>query len=250
MGMPAIVEIVGESARAEDVAAVFDYFDDVDERFSTYKATSEISRINRGEIEKANYSTDMREVFAIAEKTKRETDGFFDIKRPALPAQAGGSLDPSGIVKSWAIKNAAELLIERGYEDFYIEIAGDIQTRGVNAAGEPWAIGIRNPLNREEIVKVIYPRGAGVATSGTAERGQHIYNPHTPGEKLGEVASITVVGPDILEADRYATAAFAMGARGIEFLEQLAGFEGYEIKINGIARLTSGFARYTISSHE
>ncbi len=239
MGMPAIVELVGAQAKLEDLEAVFDYFRAVDERFSTYKSMSEISRINRGEISEREYSPEMREVLALAEKTKKETNGFFNIQRP------GGSIDPSGIVKSWALKNAADLLTKRGYEDFYIEIAGDIQTLGVNAKGQPWSIGIRNPFQPQEIVKVLYPLGAGIATSGTAERGQHIYNPHVPGETFTEVVSLTVIGPDILEADRYATAAFAMGARGIEFIEQLPGFEGYEIRADKTARLTSGLARYT-----
>ena len=67
-------------------------------------------------------------------------------------------------------------------------------------------------------MKVLYPKGAGVATSGTYFQGQHIYNPHSPAQKLHEIVSLTVIGPDILEADRYATAAFAMGRKGIIFI--------------------------------
>lgn len=238
MGMPLILEVADTDARHEDAEAVFAYLRDVDERFSTYKETSEISRINRGEIAEDEYSDAIREVFALAAKTKGETNGYFDITRP------DGSLDPSGIVKGLAIQRAAEMLAARGYENFYIEIAGDIQTRGMNAAGEPWSIGIRSPYNHEEIVKVVYPHGAGIATSGTAARGQHIYNPHHPGEELHEVVSLTVIGPDILEADRFATAAFAMGTQGIEFIEQLSGCEAYEINAHGIARMTSGLSQY------
>jgi thiamine biosynthesis lipoprotein len=57
--------------------------------------------------------------------------------------------------------------------------------------------------------------------------------------------SLTIIGPDVLEADRFATAAFAMGQRGIHFIEQLPGFEGYVIDANSKATLTSGFAAYT-----
>ncbi len=248
MGMPVIIEIVGENAPLADAEAVFDYFRSVDERFSTYKSTSEISRINRGEIPPSKYSPLMREIFALAEKTKKETNGFFDIERPDLSAQAGGSIDPSGIVKGWAILRGAELLASRGCKNFYVEIGGDIQTAGTNAEGKPWAIGIRSPFKSEDIVKVVYPHGAGIATSGTAARGQHIYNPHAPGAKLEAVASLTVIGPDILEADRYATAAFAMGERGIEFIEALDGFEAYEISARGGARLTSGLSRYSMNT--
>jgi thiamine biosynthesis lipoprotein len=57
--------------------------------------------------------------------------------------------------------------------------------------------------------------------------------------------SITVIGPDVLEADRFATAAFAMGKGGIAFIENLPGFEGYAIDAQGIATMTSGFGAYT-----
>jgi len=84
-------------------------------------------------------------------------------------------------------------------------------------------------------------RDAEFATSGTAARGQHIYNPHQPQQAIEDIASITVVGPDIYEADRFATAAFAMGRSGIMFIEQLPGFEGYLIDANAVATMTSGF---------
>ena len=116
----------------------------------------------------------MREVLALAEQTKRETGGYFDIRRP------DGTLDPSGIVKGWAIRNAAAIIAASGVRDFFIEAGGDIQSSGTNASGKPWSVGIRNPFNADEIIKVVYPRGRGVATSGTYVRGQHIYDPHGP----------------------------------------------------------------------
>lgn len=239
MGMPIIVEIADTSVAQEDLESIFSYFVSVDEQFSTYKETSEISHINRGAISEKEYSPDMKEIFALAEKTKQETGGYFDIRR------SDGLIDPSGIVKSWAIRNARQLLLDKGYRDFYIDAGGDIDTHGTNTKGESWSIGIRNPFKQEEIVKVLYPQGASVATSGTYIRGQHIYNPHEPKKSLDEIVSLTVIGPDIYETDRFATAAFAMGAQGIIFIEQLNGFEAYSIDRNGIATMTTGFERYT-----
>lgn len=196
-------------------------------------------RINRGKVAERNYSPQMREVFALAEKTKKETDGYFDIKKP------DGSLDPSGIVKGWAIERAAELLLAEGCKNFYVDAGGDIQSYGTNAEGGAWSVGIRNPFNINEIVKVVYPRGAGVATSGTYIRGQHIYDPHAPERALQDIVSLTVIGSGVLDADRFATGAFAMGRDGIDFIERLPGFEGYAIDSNGTATMTSGFAAYT-----
>jgi thiamine biosynthesis lipoprotein len=50
----------------------------------------------------------------------------------------------------------------------------------------------------------------------------------------------------VYEADRFATAAFAMGKRGIQFIEKLVGFEGYMIDVEARATLTSGFERYVL----
>lgn len=250
MGMPIDIEIVGEGAQ-EALETAFAYLVAVDERFSTYKEDSEISHINRHShiLENVRMSEEMQEVFDIAEKTKKETNGYFDIRQPS------GLIDPSGIVKGWAIKNTAALIKKMGFENYFVNAGGDIAMNGENAQGEEWSVGIRNPFNINEIVKVVYPQrmhpvgypdAGGIATSGSYIRGDHIYNPHVPEEKIQDIVSITVIGPDVLEADRFATAAFAMGKDGINFIEQLPGFEGYAIDAHGIATMTSGFAAYTV----
>ncbi len=239
MGMPITVEIADSSATRDALEKIFSYFIAVDERFSTYKSGSEIMRINRGEVLENEYSAGMKEVFALAEKTKKETSGYFDIKNP------DGSLDPSGIVKGWAIQNAAAQLFDMGFRNFYIDAGGDIQSSGTNAKGETWSVGIRNPFNFKEIIKIIYPQGSGIATSGTYIRGQHIYNPYAPGKELCDVVSLTVVGPNVLDADRFATGAFAMERESVNFIENLKDFEGYMVDSKGIATMTSGFKMYT-----
>ncbi len=237
MGMPVTVEVVDASGDAvlEDV---FAYLADVDRRFSTYRSDSEISAINRGCLAPPGYSTEMREVLLLAEKTKRQTSGYFDIRKP------DGSLDPSGIVKGWAIGKAGAVAARAGARDFFIEAGGDVHSAGKNAAGQEWSVGIRSPFNDAEIIKVVYPRGRGVATSGTYARGQHIYNPHAPGQPIVDIVSLTVIGPDVLEADRFATAAFAMGEDGIYYIEEMPDLEGYVVHANGRATLTSGFAAF------
>jgi FAD:protein FMN transferase len=236
MGMPATVEVVG--ATEDAFASVFELWENIDARFSTYKNDSEVSRFNRGELAQSEASDAFLEVLALCDRTKEESGGYFDARRP------DGSLDPSGVVKGWAIKRAAQLLDAEGERDFYLEIGGDIQVRGHDAAGQDWRIGIRNPFDRTEVVKVLYPRGAGIATSGSAARGAHIYNPHDPADLLSDIVSATVIGPDVCEADRFATAVFAMGHKGIEFIETLLGFEGYQIDAQGIATMTSGLGQY------
>ncbi len=236
MGMPVTVEIVDTGATEKDLDSTFSYFKSVDNRFSTYKNDSEISKVNKGEIKAPDYSPQLRNILKLSEATKKETDGYFDIVRP------DGKIDPSGIVKGWAIHEAAHLLRKKGLRNFYIDAGGDIQVAGLKQ-GKNWQVGIRSPFNTSEIVKVLSLSNLGVATSGNYERGEHIYNPKT-GLAAGEIASITVVGPNIYEADRFATAAFAMGGAGIQFIEKMVGFEGYMIDKKGIATYTTGFDKY------
>ena len=239
MGMPITVEIVDKKANPKTLAMIYDYFREVDARYSTYKKDSEISKINQG-LDKAKWSTETRTVLDLCEETRQQTNGYFDINH-------NGQLDPSGLVKGWAINNAAKLLIDKGFKNFYIDAGGDIQVHGLNQSGQPWRVGIRNPFNREEVIKTIAVSTQGVATSGTYIRGQHIYNPHKPDSLVEYVASLTVVVPDIYEADRFATAAFAMGGEGIEFIESMNGLEGYMVGSNHQATLTSGFERYVVA---
>jgi thiamine biosynthesis lipoprotein len=238
MGMPITVEIVG-AASEEIFTRVYDYFDYVDKKFSTFKKDSEISRLNEGRLTFRNYSDDMQEVLRLCEETKKLTDGYFDIRHD-------NRLDPSGLVKGWAIRNAAAIISQVGFVNYYIDAGSDIQTAGRNSSGKPWRIGIRNPFNPRQMVKVIaIDQNQGVATSGTYERGLHIYNPKTA-RAADEVVSLTVIGPDIYQADRLATPAFAMGKAGIEFIDRLEGFEGYMIDKVGMATMTGGFEKYVV----
>lgn len=236
MGMPVILEIVDDNATDQDANDIFDFLVDVDNRFSTYKQTSEITAINDGRINESHYSKEMRQIIDLAYQTTKQSNGFFHIGRI-------GGCDPSGIVKGWAIHEASKLLTKKGFNNYYLEIAGDIQVSGNDSYGRPWKIGIRSPFNNGEIIKVINLSDKGVATSGSYERGNHIYNPKS-GAVADAISSTTVIGPNIYEADRFATAAFAMGESGIMFIEQRPELEGYMINKMGIATMTSNFKRY------
>jgi len=236
MGMPVVANVVDKGVTDEDINEVFSYFHHIDNKFSTYKENSEISQINRGELKAGQYSSEMKKILSLSEKTKKETNGYFDI-------HINDALDPSGIVKGYALFEAAKALKARGFNNFYVEIAGDIQVCGKNEKNESWKVGIQNPFNKNEIIKVVYLEGQGIATSGTYVRGKHIYNPKSE-EKADDIISITVIGPNIYEADRFATAAFAMGKKGIGFIEKLKGFEGYMIQKDKKAVYTSGFENY------
>lgn len=230
MGMPVSIEVKGKGKKLnQDIEKVFDYFEYVDREYSPFKKNSQVGKYNRGE----KISSEMKKILEYANETKKQTRGYFDI------VKQNGSIDPSGIVKGWAIKNAADILRKNGYSRFYVDAGGDAEVVGKN-----WQWGIRNPFNLKEIVKVLNLSDVGIATSGTYERGQHIWNPVDRKNRVTDILSITVIGPNIYEADGFATAAFAMGGKGIELIESRKGLEGYMINKDGIATMTSGFEKY------
>ena len=232
MGMPVTIDIESDSVTQKDIERVFQYFYFIDETFSPFKKTSEVTKINRKEIAQDTYSDDMKEVIRLCEETKRKTKGYFNTTMP------NGDFNPSGLVKGWAIYHAAELISDMGFSIFYVDAGGDIEARG-----RIWSVGIKNPFQQNEIVKVVHLKNQGIATSGTYIRGDHIYDPHTR-KAATEILSFTVIAPNVYEADRFATAAFAMGNKGINFIEHVPGLEGYVINHFQGAVMTSGFEHF------
>ncbi len=237
MGMPVTLNVPNVLDQSV-LDRVFDWFEYVDTTYSPYKESSLVSQINRGELQEADYSDELREILVLADQTKVETKGYFDVWHE-------GAFDPSGIVKGWAIQKAAGLLA-KSTDDFYVEAGGDIQVGGKSSSREPWKIGIRNPFERTQNISILRLENKAVATSGTAIRGMHIYNPLDANDRIDGLVSLSVIGDSIIDADRYATAAFAMGKKGITFIESLKGFEGYLVDQNKIATQTTGWSQYEV----
>lgn len=201
------------------VGQVTDWLHEVDHRFSTYRADSEVNRLQRGELAASAYSADLQWVLDACADLWRDTDGYFD-------AYATGRLDPSGYVKGWAVEVASARLAAAGSHRHCLNAGGDIRTRGRPAPDRPWRVGIRHPWQPDRLSWVLAATDVAVATSGRYERGDHVLNPRT-GTPARGLASVTVVGPDLALADAYATAALAMGEAGLPWLAGLSD-RGYE----------------------
>lgn len=214
MGMIISLDIPASNSPS-DFEKVFAELDRIDEKFSTYKPASEVSRYSRGELEENELSKELKEVIKACKDWDKKTSGHFS-------AWYGGSFDPSGYVKGWAIKRAGDIIKKLGYKTFCIGAGGDILA---NSDGErKWNIGIQDPKNRKKILDVLSISNGAVATSGTYERGEHILNPKT-GQPANELLGITVTGPDIITADILATAAFVVGkSRGIKLVKKFPGY--------------------------
>ena len=227
MGIPISVLARGEGAGAAGAEAavrrVLAELTDVDATFSLYREDSEVSRLARGEVELAGCSPDVREVFARCTWARELTGGLFDAITPE------GSWDPTGLVKGWAVERASRQLAGAPDVDWCLNAGGDVVV--LSASGQPFVVGIQDPRDREKVAATISRTSGAVATSGTAARGAHLYDPRTGTATAGRWLSVTVMGPSLETADVLATAAFVAGDRWAEMLP--AGYEGLAIAADG-----------------
>jgi FAD:protein FMN transferase len=235
MGMPVVVDVRDEHVDDDVLERMFDSLRFADATFSTYRDDSEISRLNRGELALADAHPDVREVLDRCEALRVETDGYFDVR-----AAAADAIDPSGLVKGWAVDRAAAILIDAGLRNFAVNVAGDMRLRGRAVPESRWSVGIQHPLEPGSIAAVVEANDLAIATSGAYERGDHVLDPHTRRPPVG-VLSVTIVGPELATADAYATAAFAMGEAGVNWSSRLRGYEAMTILADERVLSTPGF---------
>jgi thiamine biosynthesis lipoprotein len=238
MGMPIVVD--ARDAHVDDAVLeeMFDWLRWVDATFSTYKHDSEVSRLNRGELSVEHVHPDVREVLDRCEQLRVETGGYFDVR-----AASPDLVDPSGLVKGWAVDRAAASLDAAGLRNYAVNAAGDMRVRGRAVPELHWRVGIQHPLEPDQVARVIDTTGLAVATSGEYARGAHVFDPHTHRPPVG-ILSVTITGPVLATADAYATAAFAMGAvRAVQWTARLRGYEAMTILADGRVLSTPGFGR-------
>jgi len=181
-----------------------------DARFSQHLPDSEVSRLRRGELALDAVSAQLAEVLAIAERARLDSAGAFDVHTP------DGLLDTDGVVKGWAAQRAADVLVSAGLHDFCLNAGGDVVTRGEPEPGRAWDVAVRDPRDPQAVLAVLALRDGAVATSGTYERGNHVWDGRTGSRDLALVAA-TVVAGDLTTADVQATTVLAMGPDGVDW---------------------------------
>jgi thiamine biosynthesis lipoprotein len=234
MGMPASLLLrADELVDVDDaVASMYAELRRIDAVFSTYADTSEISRLRSGRLTLADASPDVHEVLDLCDQARRNTDGWFDIDLP-------GGLDPSGLVKGWAIERAMTILRRLPGVSICLNVGGDVAVR-VTEGSPVFRVGIEDPHSRGQLVATVPLRDGGLATSGTAARGAHIVDPHT-GRRVVDLASLSVLGPSLMWADVYATAAFARGPAGVGWVSGVPRYEAMAVHVDGTVATTPGW---------
>ena len=219
MGTTVSIDVRRPFVAQSALDAAIAWFHDVDRRFSPYREDSEVTRVGTGKLAFDEASPDVRAVFTLADVIRDATDGYFD----ASAHRPDRRRDPTGVTKGWAVDEALHGLRLAGARNLQVAAGGDLFAAGEPEAGQPWRIGIRHPGIPDRLAAVLGVSGRAVATSGLYERGGHIRDPYT-GEVPADLRSITVVGPSLAVADGFATAAFAMGERGVAWVARQPGF--------------------------
>jgi thiamine biosynthesis lipoprotein len=152
-------------------------------------------------------------------------DVHLDPDRKTITLLRPLTLDLGAVAKGLAIDTAAREL--QPFKNFAIDAGGDLYLGGLNEHEAPWSVGIRHPLQDDELIASLRVSNQAVCTSGDYERrtpdgvSHHILDPRT-GASCHVVASATVLAPTAMLADALATAAFVLGPQdGIEFLDRM-----------------------------
>jgi len=240
MGLPVSVTVRGPGARGDRpdpvVRALFADLHRADEMFSTYRATSEVSLLRRGVLPRELASRDVHEVLDLCAQARRLTGGFFDADLPQPDGRR--QLDPSGLVKGWAVERAARGLDLLHGLDWLVNAGGDVLGRA--SQGPAWRIALEDPRDRAQVLCILPLRNGAVATSGTAARGRHLIDPRTGLAAADHLLSATVIGPSLTWADVLATAAFVEGPPAVTRIAALDAYEALLVSPDGGLTGTSG----------
>ncbi|QKS21748.1 FAD:protein FMN transferase [Curtobacterium sp. Csp1] len=179
----------------------------------------------------------MRDTYALALEWRERTHGAFTPHRPDRV------LDLSGVVKALAIRDAGAVLdraCRAGSAAWMLAAGGDVLARGT-CGDDPWQVGIVDPLDRERVVGVV-PLGddrRAVATSGTAERGEHVWRRADP-----VFRQVTVVAPDVVTADVLATAVLAGDEQDLAAVTADGSVDVLAFGVDGCVWATPGASAY------
>lgn len=139
----------------------------------------------------------------------------------------GYYLDFNSIAQGYTVDLVAQALEKRGIKNYLVEIGGEVRTKGQNAQGKKWRLGIDKPTekidNQNRFQAIIALEDEALATSGnyrkywvdtaSGVKYAHTINPHSGFPSRNTLLSVSVIAPTGLIADAYATAFMAMGLR-------------------------------------
>lgn len=213
MGLSVSIHIRAHDLNRADIAVtvegVFEHLRTVDRVFSTWRDDSDLMRLRRGAVEVSDAHPWIPEVHDLCAEATAATDGCFTTDLVGPDGSRGW--DPTGLVKGWGVREAIRPLHHLRDVQFCANAGGDLICGGGWSSEfvDPlWRVGIEDPAHPQSINQVVQLTGGALATSGAGPRGRHIIDPLTSQPVQGDLTSISIVGPDLMWADVWATASF------------------------------------------
>ena len=212
MGLPVSIHVRAADPWRADiegaVARAYEHLQRVDAVLSPWRRDSDLLRVRRGELPPASAHRWLTEVTELGAQAQSATAGLFTTMLTGPDGTTG--FDPTGLAKGWAVVGASHYLEEVSRISFCVNAGGDLRVgvgHDVALPGPSWRVGIQDPLDPMAVVDVVDLTQGAMATSGGAARGSHIIDPRN-GQAVERPGSITVIGPDLVWADVWATAAW------------------------------------------
>ncbi len=286
------VTVYGETAKTTK-AALDASFAEVERLESLLSATcksSDIWRVNNGNGVPVTVATETIELLTLSQRIAALSHGAFDVTirpvsalwdfsadSPAVPPQdrlsaacklvdyqkltvsdttvtlPAGGLEPGGIAKGFIADKLRDLLKQQGVVSALIDLGGNIVAVG-DKEGQPFRIGVKNPLDVSSLCAIVNVRDDAVVTSGVYERGftldgvryHHLLDPHTGMPVQNGLASVTILAANSAVADGLSTACFVLGeTEGKALLKQFPDAQGIFVYADGSMTVSDGLTLQT-----
>ncbi len=167
-----------------------------------------------------------------------------DTQRRTATRGAAVALDFSSLAKGYAVDRVAQWLEQQGIDNYLFEVGGEMRLAGSSPRGGPWRVAIEQPeAGQRDVAVAIEVTDQAVATSGDyrnffevqGKRYSHTIDPRTGYPVAHDVVSVTVVHPQAMLADAWATAMTVLGAE-----DALALADSKQLAVYVIQRGTDG----------
>lgn len=147
------------------------------------------------------------------------------------------TVDLASIAKGYGVDAICELIAEDGFDNYLVEIGGEVRASGRNSQGRPWKVGINTPKSDaavDDVYRIVALNNQAMATSGNyrnffemnGKRYSHVVDPRTGYPVDNAVISVSVSASSCAFADALATGLMVMGPdKGIELINGLENIE-------------------------
>ncbi|MBQ2256547.1 MAG: FAD:protein FMN transferase [Clostridia bacterium] len=164
-------------------------------------------------------------------------------------------LDVGAVAKGYAVEMIAQALEAQGVTGYVLNVGGNVRTIGTKADGNPWTVGLENPLDEgEDYICYLGLAGQTLVTSGSYQRYyfvngkqyHHIIHQDTLMPAEGFV-SVSVLTKHSGMADALSTALFCMTLeQGRALAQSLPDTEVLWVLPDGTRHSTDGWSAYMI----